>query len=248
MIEELSQVLQRKGKRGNFEEAHGGTLFLDEIGEMPLELQVHLLRVLQEKEITRIGSSKPISVNVRIIAATNKNLYDLCNKGLFRQDLFFRLNVVSVNIPPLRERKDDLTLIVEYFLKQLTNKYEKEQLSLSEDIFKYFLEYPWPGNIRELQNVLEHAVIFSDSSLITFEDLPAYLIEYGISNSSTNQKPKLSLIHDEEQKVLIRLLEETNWNLSAVAKRLNIARSTLYRRLKKYQLVQNRSLEKGSVY
>ncbi|MDF2903161.1 MAG: transcriptional activator of acetoin/glycerol metabolism, partial [Bacillus sp. (in: firmicutes)] len=238
----------KEGKKGKFEEAHGGTLFLDEIGEMPLELQVHLLRVLQEKEITRIGSSRPISVNVRIIAATNKNLYDLCNKGLFREDLFFRLNVVSVNIPPLRERKDDLTLIIEYFLKQFTKKYGKELLTLSEDIHQYFLEYSWPGNIRELQNVLEHAVIFSDSSLITFEDLPAYLIEYGISNSSTNQKPKLSLIHDEEQKVLIRLLEETNWNLSAVAKRLNIARSTLYRRLKKYQLVQNRSLEKGSVY
>ncbi len=233
----------KDGKKGKFEEAHGGTLFLDEIGEIPLELQVHLLRVLQEKEITRIGSSKPISVNVRIIAATNKNLYDLCKNGHFREDLFFRLNLVSVNIPPLRERKDDLTLITEYFLKQFSQKYGKELLSLSKDIYQYFSEYSWPGNIRELQNVLEHAVIFCDSSVITFEDLPSYFIDQRISCSQTNQKDNFSLFHVEEQKVLVRLLNETNWNLSEVAKRLKIARSTLYRKLKKYQLLQNRSLE-----
>jgi transcriptional regulator of acetoin/glycerol metabolism len=226
------------GKKGKFEEANGGTLFLDEIGEMPLDLQVHLLRVLQEKEITRLGASRPISVNVRIIAATNKNLYDLCKKGLFREDLFFRLNVVTVNIPPLRERKEDIALITDYFLKQFAKKYGKNPLSLAKDTLTYFLEYTWPGNVRELQNVLEHAVIFSDSPVIKLEDLPAYLIENRMNRSINNQQIGLSLIDAEEQKVLIRLLEETGWNLSAVAKRMNIARSTLYRKLKKYRLKQ----------
>jgi sigma-54 dependent transcriptional regulator, acetoin dehydrogenase operon transcriptional activator AcoR len=226
----------KEGKKGKFEEANEGTLFLDEIGEMPLDLQVHLLRVLQEKEITRLGASRPISVNVRIIAATHKNLYDLCKKGLFREDLFFRLNVVTVNIPPLRERKEDIPLVTDYFLKQFAKKYGKNSLSLSEDTLSYFLEYTWPGNIRELQNVLEHAVIFSDSPVIELGDLPPYLFENRMNRSISNQQMDLSLIEAEEQKMIIRLLEETNWNLSAVAKRLSIARSTLYRKLEKYQL------------
>lgn len=226
----------KEGKKGKFEEANGGTLFLDEIGEMPLDQQVHLLRVLQEKEITRLGSSRTFPINVRIIAATNKNLYALCKQGLFREDLFFRLNVVTVHIPPLRERQEDITLITDYFLKQLAKKYGRESLSLSEETRSYFLEYTWPGNIRELQNALEHAVIFSDSPVIKIKDLPAYLIENRMSYSIKNQQKDLSLIEVEEKKVLIRLLEETGWNLSAVAKRMNIARSTLYRKLKKYQL------------
>ncbi|MGG3739231.1 sigma-54-dependent Fis family transcriptional regulator [Aeribacillus pallidus] len=227
---------RKEGKKGKFEEANGGTLFLDEIGEMPLDLQVHLLRVLQEKEITRLGSSRIIPINVRIIAATNKNLYDLCKQGLFREDLFFRLNVVTVNLPPLRERKEDIPLIADYFLKQLAKKYGRQSLSLAEETHNYFLEYTWPGNIRELQNVLEHAVIFSDSPVIKLEDLPAYLMENRMSHTLTHQQKDLSLIEVEEQKVLIRLLEETDWNLSAVAKKMNIARSTLYRKLKKYEL------------
>lgn len=228
----------KEGKKGKFEEANGGTLFLDEIGEMPLDLQVHLLRVLQEKEIMRLGSSQTIPINVRIIAATNKNLYALCKEGLFREDLFFRLNVVTVNIPPLRERKEDIPLIADYFLKQFAKKYARESLSLAEETRNYFLEYTWPGNIREMQNVIEYAVIFSDSPVIKLEDLPAYLIENRMCHSINNQQKDLSLIEVEEQKVLVRLLEETGWNLSAVAKKMNIARSTLYRKLKKYQLKQ----------
>jgi transcriptional regulator of acetoin/glycerol metabolism len=228
----------KEGKKGKFEEANGGTLFLDEIGEMPLDLQVHLLRVLQEKEITRLGGSRPISINVRIIAATHKNLYDLCKRGLFREDLFFRLNVVTVNIPPLRERKEDIPLITDYFLNQFAKKYGKNSFSLAEDTLTYFFEYTWPGNIRELQNALEHAVIFSDSPVIKLEDLPAYLIENKMNCTTNNQQKDLSLIEAEEQKMLIRLLQETGWNLSAVAKRMNMARSTLYRKLKKYQLNQ----------
>ena len=225
----------KNGKKGKFEEANGGTLFLDEIGEMPLDLQVHLLRVLQEKEITRLGSSKSIPVNVRIIAATNQNLYELCKQGRFREDLFFRLNVVTVNIPPLRERKEDITLITDYFLRQFSETYEKNSLSLSEDTLAYFHEYAWPGNIRELQNALEHAVIFSDSPVIGMEDLPAYILENKMSLSN-DQQNEPSLMAIDEKTTLKQLLIENNYNLSAVAKNMNIARSTLYRKLKKYQL------------
>jgi transcriptional regulator with PAS, ATPase and Fis domain len=186
----------------------------------------------------RLGSSQTIPINVRIIAATNKNLYALCKQGLFREDLFFRLNVVTVNIPPLRERREDIPLIADYFLKKFAKKYARESLSIAQETLNYFLEYSWPGNIREMQNVIEYAVIFSDSPVIRIEDLPAYFIENRMSLSINNQLKDLSLIEVEEQKVLVRLLEETGWNLSAVAKKMNIARSTLYRKLKKYQLKQ----------
>lgn len=223
----------KEGKKGKFEEADGGTLFLDEIGEMPLDLQVHLLRVLQEKEVTRVGSSKRIPVNVRIIAATNKNLFKLSKQGLFREDLLFRLNVVSVNIPPLRERENDLNLIIDFFLKEFSAKYNKQVVELSIEVADYFSQYQWPGNIRELQNVLEHAVLFCESKNIVMADLPTYLHEDSKTLSASTDLPMLD---HEERKVLVKLLEETGWNLSAVAKKLNIARSTLYRKLRKYQL------------
>ncbi|WP_458413964.1 sigma-54-dependent Fis family transcriptional regulator [Schinkia sp. CFF1] len=227
----------KEGKKGKFEEANGGTLFLDEIGEMPLDLQVHLLRVLQEKEVTRLGGSKPIPINVRIIAATHKDLYNQCKKGHFREDLFFRLNVVSVNIPPLRERNEDFTMLTEYFLKQFASKYEKNILSLSNETMNYFLEYTWPGNIRELQNALEHAVIFTNSAVIHLTDLPDYLLDNKLSNVEAGKKhAHFTMIENEERKILLQLLESYSWNLSAVAKNMNIARSTLYRKLKKYKL------------
>jgi transcriptional regulator of acetoin/glycerol metabolism len=226
----------KDGKKGKFEEANGGTLFLDEIGEMPLDLQVHLLRVLQEKEIIRLGSSKTIPVNVRVVAATNKNVYDLCQKGLFREDLLFRLNVVSVTIPPLRERKEDIFPLCEFYLNQFVKKYEKISLSLNEETLNFFYGYTWPGNIRELQNVLEHAVIFSESNEVNVNHLPSYLTER-FSFASTNiHSLESTCLEDEEQKLLIRFLEETNWNLTAVAKKMKIARTTLYRKLKKHKL------------
>lgn len=226
----------KDGKKGKFEEANEGTLFLDEIGEMPLDLQVHLLRVLQEKEITRMGSSRTIPVNVRIIAATNKNLFDLCKKGLFREDLLFRLNVVTVHIPPLRERKMDIPLIMNYFLQQFSEKYDKTSLSIAQETLDYFMEYSWPGNIRELQNVLEYAVIFSDLPEIGLEDLPAYLLNSKLITPHKSQTENRSQVDMDERQLLTQLLIENNYNITAVAKRLNIARSTLYRRLKKFQL------------
>lgn len=224
------------GKKGIFEEANGGTLFLDEIGEMPLDSQIHLLRVLQEREVTRLGSSRPIRVDVRIIAATNKDLFALCKNGEFREDLFYRLNVVSVTLPPLRERKDDIFPMTHYFLKQFAEKYQKNKLSISENALSFLLEYSWPGNVRELQNVLEHAAIFSESSFIETEHLPGYLMENENRLSVHDAAANMSPLDAEEKRILLRLLEETGWNISAAAKKLNIARSTLYRKLKKYNL------------
>ncbi|MFB6468216.1 sigma-54-dependent Fis family transcriptional regulator [Cytobacillus sp. Hz8] len=226
----------KDGKKGKFEEANEGSLFLDEIGEMPLDLQVHLLRVLQEKEITRMGSSRTIPVNVRIIAATNKNLFDLCKKGLFREDLLFRLNVVTIHIPPLRERKKDIPLIIDYFLQQFSQKYDQTPLSITQETLDYFMEYTWPGNIRELQNALEYAVIFSDSPIIDLENLPTYLLDNQMIAPPRRQTNIPSQTDIDERQTLTQLLIENNYNITAVAKKLNIARSTLYRKLKKFQL------------
>lgn len=235
---------KKEGKRGKFEEANGGTLFLDEIGEMPMDLQVHLLRVLQEKEITRLGSSKTIKIDVKIIAATHKNLESMIEEGLFRRDLFFRLNVISFSIPSLRKRKEDILPISYYYIKLFTKKYQKPfALHLSEHTKSFFLHYSWPGNIRELRNVIEHAVIFCQSSEIERSDLPDYLTDIKAKQTESNQRSSTLSIRERTEMEQIRsLLFQTGWNISAVAKELQIARSTLYRKLKKYRLQDPREL------
>lgn len=229
----------KEGKKGKFEEANGGTLFLDEIGEMPLDLQTHLLRVLQEKEVTRLGSSKTINVDVRIIAATNKNLYTMIENGLFRRDLFFRLNVVSVEIPALQDRKEDIPLLSDHFIKKFCGQYKKNlPYFLTDETLALFMQYNWPGNIRELQNVLEHAVIFSNSPAIERKHLPDYLLSTNDTEQINEENGvTLSIMEYEEKKKILELLDHTKGNLSAVSRELNIARSTLYRKLKKYQLI-----------
>ncbi|RLL47081.1 sigma-54-dependent Fis family transcriptional regulator [Oceanobacillus piezotolerans] len=229
------------GKNGRFEAANGGTLFLDEIGEMPFDQQVHLLRVLEEKEITRLGSSKTIKVDVRIIAATNQNLQDMVEKGLFRKDLYFRLNVVSIEIPPLRERKEDILQLSNYFLAKFAKKYELLSPPIfDEETASILANYHWEGNIRELRNVIEHAVIFSMSSaVINRTHLPDYLLK-NIEDSPQKEdnKMNLSLMDNLEKQQIIELLQMKNWNISAVSKELSIARSTLYRKIQKYQLAK----------
>ncbi|MCM3568052.1 sigma-54-dependent Fis family transcriptional regulator [Neobacillus mesonae] len=229
---------KKDGKRGKFEEANGGTIFLDEIGEMPIDLQVHLLRVLQEKEFTRLGSSKPIEIDVKVIAATNKNLKAMIDEGLFRKDLFFRLNVISISIPSLRERKEDIIPISNYYLNQFAQKYKRRMpMGLTERTKDFFLSYTWPGNIRELRNALEHAVIFCDSSEVEKRHLPDYLAELKTKYFQKTQKPSgFSIIEKTEMEQIRQLLIQTGWNISAVSKELNVARSTLYRKLKKYNL------------
>lgn len=218
-----------KGKTGKFEEADGGTLFLDEIGEMPLDLQVYLLRVLQEKEIIRLGSSKPIPVDVRIIAASNQNLDQLVKEGRFRPDLYYRLNVVQLTLPPLRERENDVHLLFDHFIQKFAEKHGKWVSGADPEVLSFLREYHWPGNIRELKNVIEHAILFTDGERIRLSDLPHWLL----SNAAEELKSPLEW---EEKRQLHRLYLETNGNLSEMARRCNIARSTLYRKMKKYHL------------
>ena len=226
------------GKKGKFEEAHGGTLFLDEIGEMSLEFQVHLLRVVQEGEFMRIGGSKPIPVDVRIITATHETLEELVSNGLFRDDLYYRLNVVSITIPPLRERQDDIQLLIDFFLEHFAYKHGKPILKL-EPLVKEFLihDYKWPGNVRELQNCLEHAVLFCKNDTIMKADLPQSLQKFVMYKSDWSRS-KVSDVNPfaryHEKEALLSLLQEYGGNLSAVARELGVARTTIYRHLEKF--------------
>ncbi|MFB5283721.1 sigma-54-dependent Fis family transcriptional regulator [Peribacillus sp. Hz7] len=236
---------KREGKKGKFEEANGGTIFLDEIGEMPIDLQVHLLRVLQEKEFTRLGSSKTIKIDVKVIAATNRNLEAMIEEGLFRKDLFFRLNVISFTVPSLWERKEDIIPISDYYLALFAKKYNKPlPFRLAEKTKSFFLSYKWPGNIRELRNVLEHAVIFSSSAEIEKSHLPDYLANFQTQQSlSEVEHSSFSITEKAEMELIKKLLIQSGWNISAVSKELKIARSTLYRKLIKYNLKEPSSVK-----
>jgi sigma-54 dependent transcriptional regulator, acetoin dehydrogenase operon transcriptional activator AcoR len=233
---------KKDGKKGKFEEANGGTIFLDEIGEMPLDMQVHLLRVLQEKEVTRLGSSKTVKIDVKVIAATNRNLEAMIEEALFRKDLFFRLNVISLTIPPLRKRKEDIIPISNYYLKLFAKLYHKDlPFRLTEKTKNFFLSYEWSGNIRELRNAIEHAVIFSNSTEINKSHLPDYLADLKAKQSlNVHEISNLSVIEQAEMQQIKTLLIQTGWNISAVAKEIKVARSTLYRKLKKYNLMDPR--------
>ncbi|WP_268064587.1 sigma-54 interaction domain-containing protein [Clostridium estertheticum] len=166
----------KNGKAGLFEQANNGTIFLDEIGDMPLSLQARLLRVLQERQIMRIGSQKIININIRVIAATNKNLINLIEQGKFREDLFYRINVLPINIPPVRDRKEDIITLINYFIG------EEKNIQLSDEVTNIFLSYPWPGNIREIQNVASYIALMSDS-VVKAENLPYYIVNYGLDFS-----------------------------------------------------------------
>lgn len=223
---------KKGGNPGKFELADGGTLFLDEIGEMPLEFQAILLRVLQEKVITRIGGGKLIPIDVRIIAATNKNLEEEIKIGNFREDLFYRLNVFTITIPPLRERPDDIVSLAEYFLKKLNQRLNKNVLQISKDALDKLLSYHWPGNVRELQNVLERTINLVNTNFITASDLPLTLKKHAVEKT----KPPLIPLENYEEKLIASLLTENRGNKTKVAKILGISRTTLYRKIAKYSI------------
>ncbi|WP_235872266.1 sigma-54-dependent Fis family transcriptional regulator [Siminovitchia acidinfaciens] len=226
-----------KGKAGKFEEAHGGTLLLDEIGEMPLDLQVHLLRVLQEKEIVRLGSAHPKPIDVRIIAATNRNLKELIENGKFREDLYYRLNVVEFKIPSLRERKEDIPLLTRYYIIHFSKKHGRPVPTIGNEVLSHLNDYNWPGNIRELTNTIEYAVLFSSNNHITLDSLPDTIQNFRpINQQLIDENPSLTLLEVQEKEKIKQLIEETSGNLSEVARRCQIARTTLYRKLEKYQL------------
>ncbi len=220
-------------KPGLFETAHGGSIFLDEIGDMPVQLQVKLLRTLQEGEIRRIGENVNRKVDVRIIAATNRDLTDDISKGIFRQDLFYRLNVVPVNIPPLRERADDIIPLTEYFLKKYSAIMNKEDVRIVPETMKLLITNQWPGNIRELENTIERALALSgDSTVLSkeffpqFNDNPELSIDIG---SHGSLKQKLSSV---EKQIIIDILEETDGKVTHAAKILKVTRQHLHNRIK----------------
>jgi two-component system response regulator AtoC len=222
---------------GRFERANGGTLFLDEIGEIDMNTQVKILRVLGERAFERVGGSETIHVDVRLIAATNKSLDRLVAEGKFRDDLFYRLNVVRITMPPLRDRKEDIPLLVQAFLKEFATENAKPFKELTPDAMNCILNHDWPGNVRELRTAIEHGVVMSNSPRISLRDLPLAVREQSAKPSRT--QPPLNLqpgpqlnLHDTEQRLIMRALDETGGNVTAAARRLGISRRTLHRRLK----------------
>ena len=219
-------------KKGRFELADGGSIFLDEIGEIPPTTQLVLLRVLQEKKFERVGGEDTIKVDVRVIAATNRNLAQEMMSGRFREDLYYRLNVIPVMVPPLRERKDDIPLLVKHFLEVYSTASSKAIRGFSEEVMQIFLDYDWPGNVRELQNVVEHAVILAKGEMITQIDLP-----HSLKETFPRTYADISSLKDTEKNLILKVLKETDGNKYQAAKRLGITRSTLYGKLRKHGIM-----------
>ncbi len=224
-------------KTGLFELAHGGTIFLDEIGEISPATQAKLLRVLQEKEIQRVGGTETLKIDVRIVAATNKNLERAVKEGAFREDLFFRLNVVPIFLPPLRERKEDIPLLAQYFLSKYSREFDKPVTGVSPEAIRLLNNYAWPGNIRELENVCERAVIMAQGPFILPEHIPMGIQteQLGIDLEVTRSRlPLKEIVADIERQVILRVLEETNWNRTMAAESLGLNRRSLYAKMKEY--------------
>jgi len=213
-------------KKGHFEIAHGGTLFLDEIVEMPISLQAKLLRVLQERVITRVGGTKEIDIDVRIVSATNADIHQSIEKGEFREDLYYRLNTIPVQIPPLRERIEEIEPIAKHILKDVCTKYELDKLEFSQEALKELVRYNWPGNIRELISVVERAAILSDNNVISLEDL-------FLDSRNTN---KTRSIDSMEKELIQEVLQSTSRDKSKSAKILGMSKLSLDKKIKKYSL------------
>lgn len=220
-------------KKGRFELADGGTLFLDEIGDIPPSIQIKLLRFLQESSFERVGGTKTLRVNVRIISATNKNLEELVNEEKFRDDLFYRLKVVTIDVPSLSQRKEDIPLITEFYLKKFTNIHNKHIKDISADAMKIIESYDWPGNIRELMNCIESAVVMTLGDQITVENLPPFI-------TMKKRQPTRNSVNDNlfeiEKQAILNALDKTGGNKAETARILEIGLRTLYRKLNQYDM------------
>lgn len=216
-------------KVGLFKVADGGTLFLDEIGELPLNLQVKLLRAIEDKEFIPVGGVKPVSTDVRIIAATNQNLYEKTKTGEFREDLYYRLNVVEINLPTLNERKEDIPLLVNHFIEKYSKEMGKKIIGVDNDTMKILMAHEWRGGVRELENIIERAVIFCKKDMITVDDLAEYIR----GNTETYEYPDSlkEALHNFEREHIIKTLKKYNYNKEEVAKALEIGLSSLYRKM-----------------
>jgi two-component system response regulator AtoC len=218
-------------KKGKFEAAHKGTMFLDEIGEIDANTQVHLLRALEEKKITRIGSNEEIDVDVRLIAATNRDLRAMVKQEKFREDLYYRLNVVTIHVPQLKERKEDILPLADYFLKKYAEENNPKVNAFSPEVIKFMLNYSWPGNVRELENMIERGVILSKNCTICLDELPPDITYPILEEDKT--------LEAVTKNHILGVLEETGGNITKAAKVLGIQRMTLYNRLKKYNCTVN---------
>ena len=217
-------------RMGKMEAANNSTLFMDEIGNMPLHLQAKLLTALQNRNITRLGTNNPINIDIRLITATNRNLFEMAEKAEFRQDLLFRINTIHINIPPLRNRKEDIIPLAEMFLKRYSEKYKKDNVIISAAAEEKMLSHRWYGNIRELQHTIEKAVIMCDDNVINPEHLGLY---QSVSSSSYDDG---STLEDVERRTIAEAINSNNGNLSLVAQKLGITRQTLYNKIKRYGL------------
>ena len=218
-------------KVGLLEAATGGTVFLDEVGEMPLAMQVRLLHVLQERRILRVGGTRPIELNIRIIAATNRDLKTEVEKGNFREDLFFRLNVVSTTLPRLADRREDIPLLVRHFIEKYRLAFRKQVYDLDDQALAALVGYSFPGNVRELENIIERAVALADGETISLADLPEDIRRLEFDTLEGDGLPTLA---EMERRYVIKILEKTGYNKKLAAEVLGMPRTTLWRKLKEY--------------
>jgi transcriptional regulator with PAS, ATPase and Fis domain len=216
-----------ENRQGKFEIANKGTLFLDEIGNLSFQLQVKLLSAIENRQISRIGSNQLIPTNIRLICATNRNLENMVRTGLFREDLLYRINTIHIELPPLRERGNDIIVLAEFFLKKYSFQYNKTNLKINQQTHDKLLKYTWPGNIRELQHTIEKAIILSETSILKPEDL--YLRHTG----SVKSNDSFTTLEEMEKQMIQQALEKNNGNFTAAAGQLGITRQTLYNRIKK---------------
>lgn len=228
-------------KKGLFELANNGTIFLDEIGDMSLATQSKVLRILQEGEFQRVGGVKTLKANVRVIAATNINIQQAIDRGDFREDLYYRLNVVKINIPPLRERREDIPLLIYEFIDYYNKKYHKKIQGVTPDALRLLMCYEWPGNVRELKNVCEQVIVLTETDIITADDLPDEIKGKGLNFDSSNSPQTLkditkNLTTEIEKKIILDTLEENDWNRNDTAEKLGITPRTLYNKIKDYRL------------
>jgi two-component system NtrC family response regulator len=227
-------------KKGRFELANGGTLFLDEVGDMSLSLQVKLLRVLQEMEFERVGGTRTIEVDVRVLSASNRNIKEDVAEGTFREDLFYRLNVINIEVPPLMERIDDIPVLVKHFLEKYSSDVGRTETVLNPEVWKIFYRYNWPGNVRELENVIERAVVLSSGGAITPEDLPKELTgaetEFDVDRYIPLHASLPQVLEQIEEKLIRRALNECNNVQAHAAKMLGITKSLIQHKMKKYNI------------
>jgi DNA-binding NtrC family response regulator len=219
----------KETKKGRLEMAHGGTLFLDEIGEISMRMQIDLLQVLEDRTFYRVGGTQPLEAHFRVIAATNRNLEDAIKDGIFREDLFYRLNVISFKMSTLRERKEDIPLLAEYFLHRYSQETNKQVDRISREAMDEMMLYEWPGNVRELENAIERGVVVTKGRTILPTDLPIFRSEH-VAVSKNNTLKGIEKAH------IIQILNENQWNIAKSSKILGIDRSTLYSKIKRYKI------------